>query len=370
MLDSILLSFLDAFFSLPVWIYIIMMGLWFIIIRYIVIRVKAHVVISFIFLLISVIGIPITLSVLNNNRWGYGYLHESRIPYFGVSEQYVAVNDLHVTHGKGKTSYHHRLYLVDAQNGGVLFKKPVNSKSGIKGLSLVNDQLLVKSGNKSKYFSLKGTSRKAFRKSQLKDLPELKSGIYKYGYNANSNQVWAINKQGEKFFYNGTTMKREKERITGASTGNTFVKITGQTKTYFSTTKKRRRYKHHPYYCPVGLKGKIRRQLILENGEQVEKFFVYGNIAMYFPKAKVALIKSYATTDKKQFVLTAVNLQGEVLWQKTPLKLGVTDFFSRSNPRIPYVTPAMYDGDFVILIGGYLMRMNPETGTIRWQTRL
>lgn len=370
MLNSILLSFLDAFFSLPVWIYIIMMGLWFIIIRYIIIRVKAHAIISFILILISLIGIPITLSVLNNNRWGYGYLHENRLPYFGVSEQYVAVNDLHVNYGKGKTSYHHRLYLVDAQSGEVLFKKPLSGKNGAKGLSLSNGQLLVKSGNKSQYFSLKGASRKAFSKSQLKDLPELKSGIYKYGYNANSNQVWAINKQGEKFFYNGTTMKREKERVTAASTGNTFVEIPGQSKMYFSTTKKRRYYRHHPYYCPVKLKGKIRRQLILENEQPVEKFFVYGKICMYFSKAKVALIKSYATTDKKQFVLTAVNLQGEVLWQKTPLKLGVKDFFSKSKPRIPYITPAMYNGDFVILIGGYLHRIDPETGRMRWQTRL
>ncbi|OJJ17709.1 hypothetical protein BKI52_28005 [marine bacterium AO1-C] len=371
MLTNLFLSFLDSFFSLPIWIHLIMLIGWIILLRYLVLRMKAHVIVVITIFLIGGVATPIALSLLNNSRWGYGYLHENSIPYFGASDKYLAINDLYTTHSKGgKTHYHHRLYLVDVQNGAILFKKPISGKNGVKGLSFRDDQLLVKSGEKSQYFSLKGKSTRAFDKSKLKNLPELKDGIFKYGYNANTNQAWAINKQGEKFFYNGTTMKRELERAIGVPSTGYFVKIPSKAKFRFSNSTTNRRYNRRLVYCPVKLKGRIRQQLVLEDGQNTEQFFVYGKIQMYFPTLEIALIKSYANTDKKTLKLTAVNKQGKVLWQKTQLQLGVKDFFSNSKPYISYVTPEMYEGDFIILIGGYLQRMNPKTGIMRWQTRL
>ena len=369
MLTNLLLSFLDAFFSLPIWIHLIMLIGWIILLRYLVMRIKAHAAVIVIAFLVGGVGTPLALSLFNNNYWGYGYLRESRIPYFGTSNKHLAINDLQVNYSKGgKTHYHHRLYLVDVQNGDILFKKPLDG--GVSQLSLRNDRLLVNAGKKSQYFSLKGKSRKAFSKSRLKDLPGLESGIFKYGYNANTNQAWAINKQGQKFFYNGTTMQRELEHTKGAPSTGYFVKIPAKAKFRFSTATKNRRYNRRLVYCPVSLKGRIRQQLVLEDGQLTQQFFVYGKVIMYFPTAAIALIKSYASTDKKKFKLTAVNKQGKVLWEKTQDQLGVKDFYSKSKPRISYVTPEMYKGDFVILIGGYLHRMDPKTGMMRWQTRL
>ncbi len=369
MLTNLFLSFLDAFFSLPVWMHILLLIVWIILLRYLVLRIKAHAAFVVVAFLIGGVGTPITLMVLNNGYWGYGYLHESRIPYFGASARYLAINDLYVTHSKGgKSHYHHRLYLIDAVQGDILFKKPLDG--GISQLSLSNGRLLVNAGKKSQYFSLEGKSRQAFDEKRLKDLPELKGGIFKYGYNANTNQAWAINKQGEKFFYNGTTMKRELERAQNSTPKSYFKQIEPTSRFRFTTGPSKRSYGSSLVHCPVTLRGRVRQKLILEDGQRIEQFFVYGKIQMYFPQAEMALIKSYESTDKKQLKLTAVNKQGKVLWQKTQLQLGVKDFYSYSKPVISYITPALYGGDFIILIGGYLHRMDPKTGVMRWQTRL
>ena len=364
-----ILHLLDTFYSLPLLIYILLFLVGAFSVLYLLIKrtkssSKTASLLIVGFTLGSIIATPILLMVLNNSYWGYGYLHENKVSYFGVSDRYIAISD----HKKGGQSRSiHRLYLVDAHNGKILLKKPVNENERVKSVSLLkNDQLLVKSGKKSLYLSLKGQTHKPFDKSRLKALPEFKDGIHQHGYNAHTHQVWAINTEGKKFFYNGTTLKREIEQIANMSSGNKFLAIRPSNKVYFTTNKNTSALN----YCPLSLKGRIRQQLTLKDRQQVNQFFIYGSIQKYFPKAQVALIKSYKTTHKKKLQLTAVNLQGKVLWQKTQENLEVKDFFSYSRLSVSYISPVMYAGDFVVLMGGYLIRMNPKTGKVHWQTRL
>ncbi|OJJ17708.1 hypothetical protein BKI52_28000 [marine bacterium AO1-C] len=364
----IILSILDAFYSLPLLIYILLFLGFALGMLYLMIKIKKNpskktAFWLALFTLGSIIATPIILMLLNNYYWGYGYLHESKVSYLGVSSKYIAISD----YKKGGQSRSiHRLYLIDAQHGKILFKKPVGENERVQSVAISNNRLLVKLGEKKQLLSLRGKPRKAFTKSQLKALPELKNGIYKYGYNTHTHQVWVINKAGKKFFYNGTTLKLELEKIAGNSSSNNFLAIRPSNKAYFTTQKNTNALN----YCPVTLKGNIRQQLALEGGQPTKQFFIHGRLLQYFPKARVVLLKSYKTTDKKQLLLTAVNLQGRVLWQKTPKDLEVKDFFSNSKIRVSYVSPALYTGDFAILIGGYLIRMTPNTGVIHWKTRL
>ena len=364
-----LLSILDAFYSLPLFIYILLFlgGAWGVL--YLLIKrtkpsSKTTSLLTIGLTLGSLIATPILLMVLNNSYWGYGYLHENKVSYFGVSNRYIAISD---RKKGGQSRSIHRLYLVDAHNGIILFKKPVYENERVKSVSLLkNNQLLIKSGKKSLYLSLKGQTHQPFNKNRLKALPEFKEGIHQFGYNAHTHQVWTINTEGKKFFYNGTTLKREIERTTSTPSAHNFLALQPSKKAYFTTNKA----SDALHYCPLSLKGHIRQQLTLEDGQLADQSFIYGSLLQYFPKAQVALIKSYQTTYKKKLKLTVVNLQGKVVWQKTQEDLEVKDFFSDSKLKISYISPAIYEGDFVILMGGYLLRMNPKTGEVRWQARL
>lgn len=363
----IFLNILDAFYSLPILVHVLLfvgvaLGVVYLLIKSKKPSSKPVVILLVILTMGGLIVLPVSLMLLNNYYWGYGYLHENKVSYFGVSSAHIVIGDYKKS---GQSRNQHRVYLVDAQNGKILFKKPIKGQANVKSVSFGDNQLIVKSEGRTQYLSLTGKPQKPINKNQLTVLPELKNGIFKYGYNASSNQVWAINKAGEKYFYNATTLQRESEKITAPASNNIFKTVLPLRETHFTT------YKQGSLgYCPLTLKGKIRQQLVLENGQLTKLYFVYGQLQQYFPKAQVVLIQSYQTTDKKELQLTAVNLQGKVLWQKSQKALKVKDFFSYSRLKVSYVVPETFGHDFVILMGGFLLRIDSKTGVMRWKTRL
>lgn len=367
MLVNLLLSWIDALYSTHPAILIIAFFVWVVLLRAMVLKIGE----SWLAITVFLLGFIAPLSLLFlQSSLGLGYLHENGIKYVGVSKNYLAIEDTYRTHSKGGKSYtHRRLYLIDTNTGDVLFRKVIKGK--VYKLEWSGDKLLLKSGTESQYFSLAGKSKKAFAQQDLKNLPELKAGIYKQGYNTSTDQVWVIDKKGKKFFYNAQTLKREPEGVPKTNQAF-FGKVRSVTALKYRFKKEKKRYDNRPY-CPIYLQGyrsKIRKQLTLGSGKTTNAYFVYGSLLTCFPEQNLALINSFETTDRKNIKLTAVALgTGKVLWEQTQSKLKVTDIYSKREPRIRYVIP-LNNREFVMLMGGYLLRMQANTGKVIWKKRL
>lgn len=360
---NLLVSWLDGIYSMNLFLAIGLFILWVILLRWLILKIKKSWLAIPAFL--GGIAIPIVMVFLKSS-YGLGYLHEGRVDYVGISKNYIALTDHYVTHSKGgRSKTHRRMYLIDANKGDVLFRKPTKGK--VQRIVWVGDQIMLKSGYKSQYFSLGGKSRLAFNKAKLKNLPELKSGIYKQGYNALTDQLWVVNKKGEKFYYNAQTLKREPQG-TPKVNQKAFVKVPHLSKVRFRFRKEKQRYDQR-MYCPVSLRGRTRKQLRV-NAQTVDKYFLFGKLILCFPTMDLALISSFETTDRKKIKLTAVSTNtGKTLWEYTQDQLDVKDRHSRPVPKITYIIPTG-DHDLTLLIGGFLLRMEAKTGKVRWKTRL
>lgn len=367
MLTQILLHWFDFFYDLPVIVYIALLLGWIIGLRYLAAWVKGWRL--GVFLLLLGIGTPIAL-VLMRSTLGLGYLHNS-VPYAGVLNKYLALNDQYYTYSKGGGRFvHRRLYLIDLQQGKVMFRTPVKSK--VHSLAWDNDKILLGGAKGKRVFSLDGNAESTFSMPNLKDLPELKSGIYKQGYNAKTNQVWVINKKGEEFFYNAQTLQREPKNVlkSPANGGALFKQITSLSKTKYRALERKKRYDKRAY-CVVSFYGNYRsniRQRLHIAAQPTNKYFVYGKLIYCMPKQHLAFISSYETTDKKKLLITAVNTQtGKTLWERTPSQLELG-----GNDKVPlrYFIPLNNGKEAVLLGGQYLVRFNTKTGKVIWARRL
>lgn len=357
----LLVSWLDALFSFRSFVYWGAFVIWVGLVLFMVLRFTNSWK-TLVFVLVLGASIPLALFLVNNNYWGYGYLREEQIPYFGLSEKYVGIDELYTTYSKGGAPYdHHRLYLLNAQTGELLLKKPLPGQAGVQALRWVDQRLLVVSGKESEYFSLQGGSQRAISKQQLQQRPELKSGIANYGYDVQSHQVWVVNKKGEWFYYNSTTLMPEAKQ-TNAFIPRTLRRIEPTSQIHFQTSQQK------AHYCPISLQAQ--QQIKLEDGRLLDKLFIKAKVILYLPVVEVALVQSFVSTYHKKLLLTAVDRQGTVLWEYTQGQLAVTDFFSNATPKISYIVPTFLGNELIVLMGGYLLRMDPKTGKIQWKTRL
>ncbi|EAY29227.1 outer membrane protein assembly factor BamB family protein [Microscilla marina] len=368
MLGQILLHWFDFFYDLPIIVYIALLVGWVFFLQYLVRFIKQN----WIGVLVVLLGVAVPLFlILIKSWWGLGYLHEQGVTYVGVSGKYLALSDHYATYSKGgKRADHRRLYLVNTQTGEVLFRSSIKGK--VTNLTWEDDKLLMQAGTNSRFFSLKGTSKKAFKKPNLKNLPELKSGIYKQGYNASTDQVWVINKKGEKFFYNAQTLQREPKNTLKVKKTTQTLKAFQPIKNLFKTkygAVKNKKYYDRRAYCPVSFFGNrrsnIRKRLYIAR-QPINKYFVYGRLRYCLPAQNFALISSYQTTDKKKTVLTAINTNtGETLWEQTPAQLAG----AKNKAKVYYFIP-VEGNESVVLVGEYLLRLQTNTGKVIWKTRL
>lgn len=363
---QILLHWFDFFYHLPIIVYIALLVGWVIGLHYIADWIKSW-WFGFILLLVG-IGLPITL-VFMKSTLGLGYLNKN-VPYAGVLNNYLAISDHYKTYSKGGASFdHYRLYLINLQQGKIMFRKPLKSK--VHSLAWDNGKILLGGVKGKRIFSLDGKTDPTFSPPDLKDLPELKSGIYKQGYNAKTNQVWVINKKGEKFFYNAQTLKREPESKKGANRsteGALFQQIPSLAKTNYRALQRKQRYDQRTL-CAASFYGNrrsdIRKQLHIAT-KPINKYFVYGNLMYCLPKQNLALISSYETTDKKKLLITAIDTNtGKTMWERTPTQLGLAN----DKVVLHYFIPVSKN-EAVLLGGQYLVKLNTNTGKVIWTRHL
>ena len=123
------------------------------------------------------------------------------------------------------------------------------------------------------------------------------------------------------------------------------------------------------YYCPLSIKNDT---LILSGNVATSQTFTEGEIVSWFKELDVVIVRSRVhfkdeetgIVTKKKEILTALNRDGKVLWQKKHKELSSS----------PYATHLRYafpkDKNLVLLMSHILMSMDPKTGKVLWETNL
>jgi len=282
MMAYILVGWLDPLFSLTKMgnLVVIFGGLLLVLVLGAQKKAIFHYIARSLFALGFILGI---VAAFNDGFFGYGYLHEDNIPYFGMSNNYIAIKDVKIRPpSRGPEKIIHRVYLVDQKSGAIISKKVVDEQ--------IPDTMIVHRIGKEKFTQI----------TTAKD-----------------------------YFYH-----KDRER-TSKSLMN----------------------------CSIHLSG-------LNYNTLGGKRYYYSRLRACFDKHDCGIIKSYQTNKKVDEIFTAINAKNKVYWQKTAEKLGVTDFFSSEQVELHYTTPILGNGEIICLIGGYLLRLNPKTGKVRWKTRL
>jgi hypothetical protein len=95
--------------------------------------------------------------------------------------------------------------------------------------------------------------------------------------------------------------------------------------------------------------------------------FISGSYIAVFGDKNIFLVMSFETTDKADFLITALNFHLETVWKLDYLTLNPDDFYSK-NYSLTY--DIIECGDNIIFgIGGFLYSVETKTGNIVWKNR-
>jgi len=96
--------------------------------------------------------------------------------------------------------------------------------------------------------------------------------------------------------------------------------------------------------------------------------FIEGTFLKVFFDKKLFLLKSYETTDKTNFIITALNFDLETIWKLDYSTLNPKDFYSENYKLFDEIYEN--DNNIYFAIGGFVYCVETETGKIVWKNRL
>lgn len=109
----------------------------------------------------------------------------------------------------------------------------------------------------------------------------------------------------------------------------------------------------------------IRRKLII--GKDTTGIdFIDPNFMEIFPDLEIVIIKSYTTTDKTNFYISAVDFKGKILWQQSRDDLKGSDYFS-NNPDFDIAL--RYNNKLLFNSGGFVYYLDVLKDSVVWKTR-
>ena len=109
----------------------------------------------------------------------------------------------------------------------------------------------------------------------------------------------------------------------------------------------------------------ILQHLIIEN-ESCGTEFIDPDFMEVFPELKMVIIRSFATTDETNFLLSAVDFHGKLLWQHSQEDLKCSDYYTKK----PEMDVALKNKNNLLFnVGGFFCYMDVVNNTILWKSR-
>jgi hypothetical protein len=95
--------------------------------------------------------------------------------------------------------------------------------------------------------------------------------------------------------------------------------------------------------------------------------FLEPELLAFFPETKTAFVKSYITTEHTDFILTAVDLSGQIVWK---INSQSPEFDVAFSQRKDLDFVKLIDNELIINSGGLILFLDPASGKILRKVRI
>ncbi len=294
--------------------------------------------------------------ILLFGNYGHAYSPKETV----ISGNTLCFMDVHTSHYRGTTSKNIRMYIVDLNTG----KKQFRNNIGSEGNILAVQEGLIFYDDYESYYVLDLATNKILKtyswETLQADYPQTAPGISKIVFENMLMNV--LSKNGNRFYIDPFSGKIADTVFSVSSDwpgeywkNVTWVIITSDSSNVEKSIKFSAKEKSEA------------SQLTLISGDDQEKdqegkVFLYPEFIAAFGDAEVAVIKSYETTEKANFILTGISyIKMKRLWQIKQSQL-------ESGKELEGCKK--YNGNFIFNLGPVYYSINATTGVVNWETRL
>ena len=290
--------------------------------------------------------------------YGHAYSPKETV----ISGHTLCFMDVQTNRYRGTTSKSIRMYIVDLNTG----KKQFRNNIGSEGDILAVQEGLIFYDDYDSYYVLDLATNKILKTYSWETLqenyPQTAPGISKIVFKNMLMNV--LSKNGNRFYIDPFSGKIADAvfSVSSDTPDNKYWKdVTSIRITSKSTgAEKSMRFK---------TKGNSEASQLTtisdddQEKDQEGKTFLYPEFIAGFGDAEVAVIKSYETTEKTNFILTGVSsVSMKQLWQIKQSQLGSGDNDLEGCNE--------YNGNFIFNLGQLYYSINATTGVVNWETRL
>lgn len=123
------------------------------------------------------------------------------------------------------------------------------------------------------------------------------------------------------------------------------------------------------YQTHMALKGDTVQKLTDGTGKIIndDVNFLEGRFILHDRNSGDAVVLSYETLDKKEFILRGFSMDGKLRWEAKQSRLGVGDIFI---PAPEFETAFFYKDKAIIAFDGFVVSLDKSTGKLNWSTRM
>ncbi|WP_372817409.1 hypothetical protein [Pedobacter sp.] len=249
------------------------------------------------------------------------------------------------------SSVNYRIRGIDLGSGKLLFTKLIGRSyelqgNGAKVAWLKSDNRLVATS------LINGSTIDMFDRPRLGKLKGMETGVYKFDYNALTESIEVIAKDGHKTSF---LVKHGSEKLANQLDMN--LKVDAN-------------LIHTRDGVPIvslHKQGEQQRLVFANKKTASELFLLAGRILAVDTLAGRFFTFSYKTLDRKEFIISCITMDGNLCWQVGQQQLGASDFIIPS-PRLN--ASFFYNGKLVVLVEGFIFALEGNGGVLEWLKRV
>ncbi|MCU0447545.1 MAG: hypothetical protein MUE85_21820 [Microscillaceae bacterium] len=303
------------------------------------------------------------LPILNGAFWGYGLA--VRFKDITTDKDWVCLLDERIM-GSEDSYYFYRIYILEKKTGKLLHRQSLSLDSDAKLLGQ-KGQILFYQVHKNFVFwdIVNHTTLQTLNKESLPNIyPQLAAGVERIQYATQDSTLEVAAKTGKNYTIVPYTLalldktqKTKKKPIAGV---------------YYADDS--RIYQNGSQYADkileiTAMPENYKIKQLTRNNQAINPplTFLEGRFLAISNDAKACIVLSYETTDKENFLLSGLSLEGKLLWQIKQSELPTQDSYSQE----PQLNVALMEGkNLIFTVGGYVLSLNCLNGQLNWKVRL
>jgi hypothetical protein len=304
-----------------------------------------------VFGMIFIFSVSIFINEINPEYLGLGYattgpkllLHQKGVIWL---EDYYSRS----AGGMG-SSVNYRIRGIDLENGKLLFTKLIGRNYELQGNG--TKVAWLKSDDKLLATSLiNGSTIDMFDRSRLGKLKGMETGVYKFDYNAITESIEVIAKNGHKI---SILAKDGSEKLPNPIDPNLKVDA-NLIRTRDGVT-----------IVSLHKQGEQQRLVFAKKKDASKLFLLSGCMLAVDTLAGRFFTFSYKTLERKEFIISCITMDGNLCWQVGQQQLGASDFIIPS-PRLN--ASFFYNGKLVVVLEGFIFVLEGNSGGLEWLKRV